>query len=155
MKFSILSEQAMMDLGGALCRATGGEGAVITLSGALGAGKTTLVRGFLRAMGYLGTVKSPTYTLVEAYEDLPGQCVYHFDLYRLNEEQGAQDLENIGAREYFNAQAVCLIEWPQRASGWLSPPDLSFMIEIISTTRQITIQAHTQRGKDVLQRLED
>ena len=96
------------------------EGIRIYLRGDLGTGKTTLVRGFLRARGYGGKVKSPTYTLVEPYE-LAGVDIFHFDLYRLDH---ADELAYIGYRDYFGAQSIILLEWPEKADELLASPDL-------------------------------
>lgn len=124
------------------------EGLFIHLCGELGAGKTTFVRGFLRGMGYEGVVKSPTYTLVESYEQLI-KTVYHFDLYRLNDPL---ELENIGIRDYFEKGVICLIEWPEKAGTLLPPPDLKIEIAYFSDEqRKLTVTALSDRGRHVVQ----
>lgn len=145
----IESSDAMEQLGNKLGRRVleSTNGLIIFLIGNLGAGKTTLVRGFLRAMHYEGIVKSPTYTLVEPYE-LEEALVYHFDFYRLN---SPQELELMGIRDYFSSQGSCLIEWPEKAIDVLPVPDLKIFIEIENTSRQVNIEAISQRGHDVLQ----
>jgi tRNA threonylcarbamoyladenosine biosynthesis protein TsaE len=107
----------------------------VFLQGDLGAGKTTLVRGFMRASGYSGAVKSPTFTLIEEYQ-LTDRKIFHFDLYRLNDPQ---ELEWIGIRDYFEQQAICFIEWPERGRGFLPEPDYSIELTVKGTSRQLKI----------------
>jgi len=133
--------------------AIAGAGGVVFLSGDLGAGKTTLVRGFLRALGYRGAVKSPTFTLVEPYElDAPGgrRAVNHFDLYRLS---GVADLEGLGFRDYLDGAALCLIEWPERGARAAVAPDLEVRIDIVGTGRVVVMCARTPWGRAVLSAL--
>src|SRR3990172_10973695 len=106
-------------LGAAL--ATGvAPGRVLYLRGDLGAGKTTLVRGLLRALGYAGRVKSPSYTLLETYV-VSRLHLYHFDFYRFKDRE---EWVSSGFREHFNPESLCIVEWPERAAGLLAPPDL-------------------------------
>ena len=121
-------------------------GLIIFLRGDLGAGKTTLARGILRGQGYDGKVKSPTYNLVEHYKN-SRLYFYHFDLYRFNDPM---EWEDAGFREYFNAESVCLVEWPERAHGLLPPPDLQIFLGISETGRSIRIQADTEAGRQCL-----
>jgi len=114
----------------------------IYLEGELGAGKTTLVRGFLRHLGYLGAVKSPTYTLIEPYE-LEGRCVYHLDLYRVCDPV---ELEYLGLRELLAEDALVLIEWPERAASWLPPPDIRLSLQVVGNARQVALQALSTRA---------
>jgi len=123
----------------------------VHLLGDLGAGKTTLVRATLRALGHDGRVRSPTYTLVEPYAltNVGGAAlsVYHFDLYRFADPA---EWEEAGFREYFDAGAVCLIEWPQRAHGLLGVPDLVFELELEGDGRRLTARAFSNIGKECL-----
>ncbi|MEA3177882.1 MAG: tRNA threonylcarbamoyladenosine biosynthesis protein TsaE [Gammaproteobacteria bacterium] len=105
----------------AVARPAGNAFATIHLAGDLGAGKTTLARGFLRACGVSGPVRSPTYTLVEVYET-PTVSVVHLDLYRLVDPA---EMEPLGLREFALPGYLWLIEWPDRGSGRLPFPDLS------------------------------
>ena len=123
------------------------QGGVVFLHGDLGAGKTTLVRGITRGLGYSGHVRSPTYTLVERYPTAPLQCC-HFDLYRLSHPE---ELEFIGARDDLTQGNLCLIEWPQRAEGWIRQADVEIFLhfhylksgeQIVKTTRQAEINWH-------------
>ena len=110
-------------VGAALAPALTG-GSVVLLHGDLGAGKTTLVRGVLRAMGWTGTVKSPTYTLVEHYP-FSRLYFYHFDFYRFADPS---EWETAGLAEYFRDDAVCLVEWPERVAEMLPPADLEITL---------------------------
>ena len=120
-----------------------GPGRVLHLRGELGAGKTTLVRGLLRGLGYAGRVKSPTYTLVEPY-DVWSLHFYHFDFYRLKDQA---EWEQAGFREYFGAHSMCVVEWPERAGGLLAPPDLDIQLLFEGEARRARIEAHTGSGK--------
>ncbi len=131
----VADEQAMEAFGAELSTLTGSR-CVIFLSGELGAGKTTLVRGFMRALGHEGAVKSPTYTLVEPYV-LSGKKVYHFDLYRVIDPE---ELELIGIRDYFQEEAIFLIEWPERALKLLPQPDITCDLQVIDSGRVVTLR---------------
>ena len=117
--------------------------AMVYLQGDLGAGKTTLVRGFAQALGHQGVVKSPTYTLVEPYE-LENHQLFHFDLYRLHDPQ---ELDYLGARDLFGADAVCLIEWPERGGHELPDADVVIELQVRGTHRQAVLRALTQIGE--------
>jgi tRNA threonylcarbamoyladenosine biosynthesis protein TsaE len=126
MKKYLDSTEATEQFGAALWTLLPEKG-VIFLQGDLGMGKTTLVRGFLRASGFKGAVKSPTFTLVEEYT-LGERKIFHFDLYRLNDPE---ELEWMGIRDYFDQNSLCFIEWAERGTGFLPEPDM-----IISLTAQ-------------------
>lgn len=121
---------------------------MVYLEGDLGAGKTTLVRGFLRALGYDGPVRSPTYTLVEPYEFLQLR-VYHMDLYRLADPE---ELEFLGIRDFLDADTLCLVEWPERGRGLLAPPDLTLRIEYTDSGRRVFLLPASPRGRAILAR---
>ena len=110
--------------------------AVVFLQGDLGAGKTTLVRAYLRAAGFTGAVKSPTYTLVEEYT-INNSKIFHFDLYRLAEPE---ELEWIGIRDYFDSASVCFIEWPDKGNGYLPDPDYIISLLPEGNGRRLTIE---------------
>ena len=135
-------EPAMLALGAKIGRATGGRG-VIYLHGDLGAGKTTLSRGLVRGLGHEGKVKSPTFTLVEHYV-IDGMRVFHFDLYRLVDPE---ELEFLGIRDYFEEDALCLIEWPERGAGILPKADLDITITPHNTGRALRLTPRSERGQ--------
>ena len=134
-------EEAMLVLGAQIAEVTGGKG-VIYLHGDLGAGKTTLSRGIIRGLGHVGAVKSPTFTLVEPYE-IGALRAFHFDLYRLVD---AEELEYLGIRDYFDGDALCLVEWPQRGAGVLPKADLDITISPHGAGRALRLQAQGERG---------
>ena len=141
---SVSTEAEMEALGASLAARLGGT-RLVYLHGPLGAGKTTLVRGMLRALGHAGAVKSPTFTLVEPYA-LPDLRVYHFDLYRLNDPE---ELELMGVRDYF-PQGVCVVEWAERAHGFLPDPDVDVMIQPNAMQRTVRMTARTSIGENTL-----
>jgi len=111
------------------------EKCLIFLRGDLGAGKTTLVRGLLRAAGHQGAVKSPTYSLVEEYE-LDGRRIFHFDLYRLKDPE---ELEWMGMGDYLAQTALCCLEWPEMGDGLLPSADLELHLRLHGDGRSIEI----------------
>jgi tRNA threonylcarbamoyladenosine biosynthesis protein TsaE len=125
-------------------------GMVITLSGDLGAGKTTLVRGCLRAMRWAGLVRSPTYSLVEHYR-FSSLYFYHFDFYRFADPS---EWETAGLADYFRDDSVCVVEWPERGGSFLPSPDLALTLlhpaEANGTGRELTLRALTEAGERCL-----
>lgn len=117
---------------------------VLYLQGPLGAGKTTFCRGLLRGSGYEGIVKSPTYTLVEPYAYAGDAMCYHFDLYRLADPE---ELEFTGSRDYFSEHSVCLVEWPEKAAGFLPRADIVCLLSYSGDGRMLEMRAETERGE--------
>jgi tRNA threonylcarbamoyladenosine biosynthesis protein TsaE len=117
------------------------EKCLVFLNGHLGSGKTTLVRGLLKAAGVTGTVKSPTYTIVEEY-DIAHRKIFHFDLYRLAD---ADELEWIGIDDYLNQSALCFIEWADKGADHLPKPDLNITLETRNDGRFIAIENHSTK----------
>jgi tRNA threonylcarbamoyladenosine biosynthesis protein TsaE len=139
------SAEAQEALGASLAALVPGD-LLIYLEGDLGAGKTTLTRGFLRGWGYPGPVKSPTYTLLESYR-VAGRSCFHFDLYRLGDPE---ELEYLGLRDILDEGGVILVEWPERGRGLLPPPDLRIRIEHLNDGRRLHLMADTAAGAAVL-----
>ena len=138
----LADEQAMSDFGARIARVTQGHG-LIFLEGNLGMGKTTLSRGIIRGLGHVGSVKSPTFTLVEPYE-IGDVRAFHFDLYRLVDPE---ELEFLGIRDYFEDDALCLIEWPDKGAGFLPKPDLTITISPQDSGRSLNILSQGSRGE--------
>ena len=107
---------------------------LVYLSGPLGAGKTTMVRGALRGLGFDGTVKSPTYTLIEPYY-INGREIYHLDFYRINDPI---ELEYIGLEDVIS-DSICFVEWPSRSGDWLPPPDMELVFYIEESGRRLEL----------------
>lgn len=125
-------------------------GLVLFMQGDLGAGKTTFVRGLLQSLGPVGKVKSPTYTLVEPYV-ISGYNVYHFDLYRFNDEE---EWEAAGFRDYFGANAICIVEWPDKAAQLLPKPDVEIRLSPHAQGRLCELVAFSAPGVALLNTLE-
>ena len=141
------SESEMLELGKYLGEAVT-PGSLIFLEGELGAGKTTLARGFLRGLGYTRHVKSPTYTIVECYDEgrMP---VYHFDLYRLG---SPQDHDSVGFRDYLDDCSLFLLEWPECGEGFLPTPDTVISISSNFSSRKLSFSAFSHTGKALITR---
>jgi tRNA threonylcarbamoyladenosine biosynthesis protein TsaE len=138
----LADEDAMVALGTRIAQVTQGHG-IVFLDGDLGAGKTTLSRGIIRGLGHVGSVKSPTFTLVEPYE-IGEIRAFHFDLYRLVDPE---ELEYLGIRDYLEDDALCLIEWPQKGAGFLPKPDLTITISPHDSGRSLSLLPQSPRGE--------
>ena len=148
MTFTLLTHEAMEAWGSGFSKQLRAP-AIVHLNGNLGAGKTTLVRGFLRGLGHQGAVKSPTYTIVESYAFDALEC-FHFDLYRMADPE---ELEAMGIRDYMRDRAVCMIEWPERGEGVLPDPDIIIDIEILEIGRQLSVQIVNSGFKQLMAEL--
>ncbi len=136
-------------LGEALAGAVAGldeAGRVIGLEGSLGAGKTSLARAFILAMGYSEPVRSPTYTLVEPYEGGVAD-IFHLDLYRLADPE---ELEFLGIRDLYRPGALMLVEWPEMGAGVLPGLDLGIRLERQDTGRRARVEARTPAGRELV-----
>lgn len=148
-EYQLADEQATINFGQKLANQVKNvlkQGIVAYLNGDLGAGKTTLTRGFVQGMGHKGSVKSPTYTLVEPYELAPW-TIYHFDLYRLADPE---ELEFMGIRDYFNDSSCCFVEWPEKGVGLLANADISINMAYLDEQRLVKLQAHSELGLKLL-----
>ena len=142
------TQAAGAELGGALLAEADGRPWLIGLEGELGAGKTTLVAGLLRALGHDGAVRSPTYTFIEPYR-LANRAIHHCDLYRINV---ADEIEELGLRELVTDDALLLVEWPSRAAGRLGVFDLIIRLDYArdSDGRRMSVIPGTPRGAALL-----
>ncbi len=146
MEYFLENDAATVALGQLLGQVTSND-TTIYLLGDLGAGKTTLTRGFMSAKGHTGVVKSPTYTLVEPYK-FASVTVYHFDLYRLNDPE---ELEMMGIRDYFSSDSIRIVEWPYNGRGVLPEPDVTVALEYVGVNRKATLQAVSRKGNTILE----
>ena len=149
MNFKVSNARQMEEFGG---RVAGycNPPVLIGLQGELGSGKTTFVRGFLRALGHNSHVKSPTYTLVEPYT-IGRKKIYHFDFYRVSDPG---EVEAIGFRDYLQGDYICLIEWPENGAGVLPIADISIHFEYADSARRLYLEASTETGQDLLGHLQ-
>lgn len=127
------------------------KGLVLTFSGDLGAGKTSIIRSMLRGLGVSGAIKSPSYSLVESYP-CEGLTLHHFDLYRIQDEY---ELDYLGFRDFFTEDAVCCIEWPEKAGQNIAKIDLNMSLSIYGEGRRLLIQACSEPGEDLLHCLKE
>ena len=151
MQILLEDEQKMQVFGEKIAQVIGQINAplLILLNGDLGAGKTTLSRGILNGLGHRGSVKSPTYTLVEPY-DLEVGKVFHFDLYRLVDPE---ELYDIGFNDYLSESQLCMIEWPDKGGSLLPKADISMQINSNGTGRQVILMAQTSLGSQCVNEL--
>ena len=147
MELNLPDEAATACAGAALACALpdiAGQSLLVGLSGELGSGKTTLARALLRALGVVGAIRSPTFTLVEPYETARG-AVHHLDLYRL--APGAAALEGIGYRDLRGQPGLVIVEWPERADGALGTLDVAVKLDHEGTSRRISLAAGSPSGR--------
>jgi tRNA threonylcarbamoyladenosine biosynthesis protein TsaE len=145
----LVNEAATLELGRRLAALCPDHLFTIHLEGELGAGKTTLTRGILQALGHQGKVKSPTYTLVERYE-LDNRTIYHFDLYRVADPE---ELDYLGLDDYLSNRSLCIIEWAKQGQGYLPTPDLIINLSYDNDSRQVAISAKSEAGEKLISEL--
>jgi tRNA threonylcarbamoyladenosine biosynthesis protein TsaE len=146
----LVDEAATLKLGAEIAQLCPPQQFSIHLEGDLGAGKTTLTRGLLHALGHKGNVKSPTYTLVERYE-LAHRAVFHFDLYRLADPE---ELDYLGLDDYLSHNALCLIEWAKLGGEFLPKPDILILLNYQNKGRQAIVSALSSAGKKLIDKLD-
>jgi len=141
----LATEQETINLGAELARHISNP-MILTFKGQIGAGKTTLIRALLKALGVSGSIKSPTFSIVEEY--LVSQFkICHFDLYRIAHPE---ELDYIGFRDYFTSDSICLIEWPELAGDTLPQVDLCFELKLQHNGRSVSVVAETSRGERLI-----
>lgn len=152
MKVFLPDEDAQREFGARLASMLPSSGGfVIYLEGNLGAGKTTLTRGLLHGLGHRGSVRSPTYTLIEPYE-LGRRSVAHLDLYRLADPE---ELEYLGLRDLLEDACLMLVEWPEKGVGMLPPADLKLILEFAEEGRNLTLEALSAEGNALATKFKD
>jgi|1048.fasta_scaffold81741_2 tRNA threonylcarbamoyladenosine biosynthesis protein TsaE len=150
MRVELRDEAATLDFGARLAAARPpmpSRAMKVALHGDLGAGKTTLTRGFLRSLGVAGSVRSPTFSLLESYE-LEGLTVVHLDLYRL---RNSSDVRGLGLADYDHHDCLWMVEWPERATGVLGDFDLEVTLQVAGDGRQAELSAGSEVGRQWLQ----
>ena len=120
---------------------------VLWLEGGLGAGKTSFARSLLRALGFAGAVKSPTYTIAESYP-LPQFPLHHFALYRFS---SPEEWEDAGLDDLASDGAICLIEWPDKGGAYTPPPDITLALGHADGGRNARLYSHTTHGRKSLE----
>jgi tRNA threonylcarbamoyladenosine biosynthesis protein TsaE len=149
LEFALPDSGATEALGVALARAGTASGGVIHLRGELGSGKTTCARSLLHALGVTGTVRSPTYTLVDTYT-LPNLNCVHVDLYRL---RSSAEVEELGLRDMTGPGYLMLIEWPEKGGAAVPPADLDLLLQYAGESRSASSRAVSELGESWLTKL--
>lgn len=143
------ADEGSAGAGRVTARAVSWPSVVVHLRGDLGAGKTACARSLLRALGVTGLIRSPTYTLVETYA-IAGYCCVHVDLYRIS---GPEATEELGLRDWMGAEALLLIEWPERGGAAVPAPDLTVLMSHAGAGRRARLVAHSAIGVKLLDKL--